>query len=186
MIIGLTGYAQSGKDSVAKILVEKHGFIRVAFADRIRDFLFDANPIYSWTANEPNYVRSLVEAVGWEEAKKNPEVRRLLQNVGVAARNIFGETFWIDQAMRQLDTVNDYVITDVRFTNEADTLKQINDWSEETVVELWRIKRTGTSAVNDHVSESEMDGYKVDKILSNSGTLEELELLVERRLNGSE
>ena len=69
MIIGLTGYAQSGKDSVAKILVEKHGFIRVAFADRIRDFVFDADPIYTWVGNEPRYLRSFIESEGWEEAK---------------------------------------------------------------------------------------------------------------------
>ena len=118
--------------------------------------------------------------------KRHSEVRRLLQNVGVAARNIFGEEFWIDQAMRQLDPKNDYVITDVRFTNEADTLKQMGEWVEGTEVELWRVKRTGTGAVNSHISENEMDGYKVDKILSNSETLEDLELLVERRLNGAE
>jgi hypothetical protein len=186
MIIGLTGYAQSGKDSVAKILVEKHGFIRVAFADRIRDFVFDADPMYTLVGNEPRYLRSFVESVGWEEAKKHPEVRRLLQNIGVAARNIFGEQFWIDQAMRQLDPENDYVITDVRFVNEANTLQQMGEWVEGATVELWRIKRAGTDAINSHVSEKEMDGYKVDKILSNSGTLEDLELLVDRRLNGSE
>ena len=39
-VIGLTGYAQSGKDTVASILVEKYGYRRIAFADKIRDFLF--------------------------------------------------------------------------------------------------------------------------------------------------
>ena len=45
MIIGLTGYARSGKDTVAQILVDKFGFTRVAFADPIRDFCYQVNPI---------------------------------------------------------------------------------------------------------------------------------------------
>ena len=36
MIIGLSGYAQSGKDEVAKVLVEDYGYKRVAFADKIK------------------------------------------------------------------------------------------------------------------------------------------------------
>ena len=38
-VIGLTGYAQSGKDTLASILVEKYGYSRVAFGDKIRDFI---------------------------------------------------------------------------------------------------------------------------------------------------
>ena len=44
MIIGLSGYAQSGKDTVAKVLIEEYGFTRIAFADKIREFLYDLNP----------------------------------------------------------------------------------------------------------------------------------------------
>ena len=33
-IIGLSGYARSGKDEAAKVLVEELGFPRVAFADK--------------------------------------------------------------------------------------------------------------------------------------------------------
>jgi hypothetical protein len=181
MIIGLTGYAQSGKDTVAKILVERYGYIRVAFADRIKDLLFEMNPIVGYT-DAPVYLRDVVERDGWEKAKSYGEIRRYLQNLGVGARNIFGEQFWIDQAVRQLDPDNNYVITDVRFTNEADMLRQMGEWVENTEVQIWRIKRPGIEAVNEHVSENEMDGYKVDQIFSNSGTLEGLELMVKTRM----
>ena len=36
MIIGLTGYKGSGKDTAASHLVEKYGFTRVAFADKLK------------------------------------------------------------------------------------------------------------------------------------------------------
>ena len=45
MIIGLTGYARSGKDTVAKILVDNYGYKRIAFADKIRELLVEINPI---------------------------------------------------------------------------------------------------------------------------------------------
>ena len=182
MIIGLTGYAQSGKDTVAKVLVEQHGFIRVAFADRIRDLLFETNPMYDSIVGEPLFVKAKVERDGWETAKKNPQIRRLLQNLGIAARNVFGEQFWVEQAMRQLDSNNNYVITDVRFLNEAEALRQMGEWVDGAKVHIWRIKRLGIEAVNDHVSEHELDDYKVDQIFTNNGSIEDLKLMVNTRM----
>ena len=50
--------------------------------------------------------------------------------------------------------------------------------------QLWRIKRLGIDAVNAHVSETQMDGYNVDQIFVNNGTIEDLESLVKTRMNG--
>ena len=65
MIIGLTGYAQSGKDTVAKILVENYGFTRIAFADKIREFLYETNPMYDSIVGEPLFVKAKVDRDGW-------------------------------------------------------------------------------------------------------------------------
>ena len=170
LILGLTGYAQSGKDSVAKILVEKHGYKRIAFADKIRDLLYKMDPY----VKGEYHLKILVDAYGWEIVKQTPEVRRMLQNLGMAAREAFGDTFWIDQALSNLHSFENYVVTDVRFANEATKIQFIGG-------RLWRIKRPGVEAVNEHISESDMDGYKVDQILMNRGTLEDLEELVNER-----
>ena len=45
MIIGLSGYAQVGKDTVAQILVEEYGYSRIGFADIIRNACYRLNPI---------------------------------------------------------------------------------------------------------------------------------------------
>jgi hypothetical protein len=103
----------------------------------------------------------------------------LLQSLGVAARNLFGEDFWINSALRHLEIQKNYVITDVRFANEADTIK-LNVESQ-----IWRIKRNGVEAVNGHVSEHDMDSYQVDMILKNEGTLEDLRTLVRKRMETS-
>jgi hypothetical protein len=99
-----------------------------------------------------------------------------LQNLGVGARKVLGDDVWVIAVLHKLNDSNkNYVITDVRFENEAVMIKKLNG-------ELWRVKRPGVEAVNDHVSEHELDGYKVDRILHNGGTLEELELLVTTRM----
>ena len=58
MIIGLTGYAQSGKDTLANILVENYGYTRVAFADKIREFLYEVNPMVGCSPS--GYLQDLV------------------------------------------------------------------------------------------------------------------------------
>jgi hypothetical protein len=177
MIIGLTGYAQSGKDTVAKILVENYGYTRVAFADKIRDFLYEMNPMVDNVAGEPIFLKERVDRDGWEVAKKNPHVRRALQNAGVSARKIFGEEFWIDRSLASILRNENTVITDVRFINEADVVKH-------QAGQVWRIKRLGVDAVNAHVSESQMDGYPVDQIFTNNSSIEDLELMVKTRMMG--
>lgn len=178
MIIGLTGYAQSGKDTVANILVENFGYTRIAFADKIREFLYETNPMYDSVVGEPLFVKAKVDRDGWEEAKKSPHIRRLLQTSGVAARKVFGENFWVQQALKDVHFEGNYVITDVRFTNEADIIKKYDN------SQLWRVKRLGVDAVNSHVSETELDGYPVDQIFINNTTIEDLEVLVKTRMAG--
>ena len=173
MIIGLSGYARSGKDEVAKILVEDYGYERVAFADAIRDLLYAANPVVNGLAND---IQHAVDHRGWDEIKKVPAVRMLLQNLGVGAREVLDESVWIVAALRKLNDINqDYVITDVRFENEAEMIKSLGGV-------LWRIRRHGVSAVNEHISENKLDGYKVDTILKNEGTLEDLRKMVHNRM----
>ena len=177
MIIGLTGYAQSGKDSVAKSLVQNYGYTRVAFADKIRDFLYEMNPMVDNVAFEPIFLKDRVDRDGWEVAKKNPQIRRTLQNAGVSARKVFGEDFWVDKALASILRHENTVITDVRFINEAEMVKHQDG-------QVWRIKRLGVTAVNGHVSEQEMDDYPVDQIFTNNSSIEDLELMVKTRMMG--
>ena len=176
MIIGLTGYAQSGKDSVANILVNNYGYTRVAFADPIRELLYQMNP----AVKDGGYrVQSTVDAYGWDVAKTAfPEVRNMLQNLGVGARKTFGDMFWVQQALRQVSPEGNFVITDVRYPNEAKAIRSYED------SQIWRIKRSGVDPVNAHASETAMDGERVDQIFVNNGTLEDLQVLISTRMRG--
>lgn len=175
MIIGLSGYAQSGKDEVAKILVKEYGFKRIAFADKIREFLYELDPgvLLDVPGTEQQItvgLQNLVEEVGWDWAKQYPSVRSLLQNVGVAARSVFHEDFWVIEAFKQFGPKdNNYVITDVRFKNEAATIQRLSLDGE-----LWRINRPGINPVNNHVSENDLDQFLFDATIVNDGSIEDL------------
>ena len=175
-LIGLTGYAQSGKDTVASILVEKYGYTRIAFADKIRDFLYGINPMVA--CSPTGYLQDLVNLVGWDKAKQEPQVRRLLQDLGISARELLDENIWITTALGKVDKDARVVVTDVRFENEAMMIKLMGG-------QLWRVKRVGFGPVNEHVSESELDGYKLNQIFVNNGTLEDLEVLVTTRMRNA-
>ena len=172
-LIGLTGYAQSGKDTLANILMDKYGYRRIAFADTIREFLYEVNPMVA--CSPTGYLKDLVNLVGWDKAKQEPQVRRLLQDLGVTARKLIDEDIWVKIALRNLSAGDRVVITDVRFENEAKSISALGG-------QLWRVKRAGVDAVNAHISETQLDGYRVDQIFLNNGTVEDLQLLVQIRM----
>jgi len=173
MIIGLTGYAQSGKDTLAGMLIGLHKYENRAFADPIRKLLYDMNPIVK---GEDYTVQGVVDGYGWDFAKTAfPEVRSLLQTLGVGARKLFGDDFWVSQGLSGLTPGDRVVITDVRFPNEADAIKDLGG-------QIWRVKRLGVGAVNSHVSETAMDGYKVDQIFINNGSVDDLMALLQARM----
>src|SRR6478609_11250458 len=159
-IIGLSGFARSGKDEAARVLVEEYGFVRVAFADKLREVLYALNPIVDMGFDDflelqPVYVQEVIDAYGWDgykETEYGTEIRRLLQRLGTeAGRQTLWDTIWIDAA---LDTVsaNKVVVTDARFYNEFDAVRERGGV-------IWRIERDGVGPANSHASEMEAIDY---------------------------
>ena len=164
MIIGLSGYARSGKDTVAELLVLNYGFKRMAFADGIRDALTALNPIL----HDGYRLNEMVKMYGWEVAKGKDEVRRLLQVMGTeVGRKLINEDVWVWRLFNQINTDERIVIPDVRFPNEARMIEQQGG-------EVWRINRHNHGAVNDHVSERAMDNHMFQRVIYNDGTLLDL------------
>jgi len=164
MIIGLSGYAQSGKDTVAELLCLNYGFKRISFALPMRDAIYTLNPV----VEGGNRVADLVDEYGWDVAKANPEVRRLLQVFGTeVGRELFGERFWIDQAFKRAEEYQRVVFSDVRFPNEAKAILQRGG-------DVWRINRHNHTAVNGHTSEHAMDNFMFKHVIFNNGTLDDL------------
>lgn len=179
MIIGLSGYARSGKDTVAEYLVDNYGFTRVAFADEIRRALLAINPWVGGIAS----LNEMVEHEGWDNVKIIPHAREMLQNLGVYARDTWGASFWINELFRHMDKncrdengeLKDIVITDVRFKNEANA---VAGWVAKNPV-LIRINRPSVAPVNQHISEVDLDDYVFKHIIDNDSDIFDLYLKVE-------
>lgn len=166
MIIGLSGYAQVGKDTVAQILVEEYGYTRIAFADIIKKAAYVLDPIISLDGMR---LQHAVEKYGWESAKQVPEVRRLLQVLGSeVGRDLIDPGLWVELTMFAVRAEDKIVISDVRFRNEAEEIK----WKHG---EIWRVSRIEKDTpVNVHRSETDMDSWDFDQYVANNGTLADL------------
>lgn len=175
-IIAFAGFAQSGKDSAGKYLVENHGFTRISFADAVRDALYALNPFVATRTFGVLTISALLDRVDWETAKKEHNVRELLQRMGTeVGRQIFSENCWIDIARRKADGLQKIVFTDTRFTNEAELIKSLGG-------RVVRIERDGVAAINSHISDKPLPDYLIDLVIQNNGTLEDLHSEVQKLL----
>jgi hypothetical protein len=163
-VIGLSGYARTGKDTVAKILVEEHGYTRVAYADQLRELTLRVDPYVTTAGTRLSVV---IGQYGWERAKDTfPEVRRLLQVIGVGVRDVVGTGAWVEAAYRKMaDQEGRYVLPDVRFPNELALVRDLNGLTV-------RVHRPGYGPVNDHISETALDGERFGAEVWNSEGLE--------------
>jgi hypothetical protein len=179
MIIGLCGPAGSGKDTVRSILERKHGFVGLAFADPIHEMLkaLLATIDMRTYGNYRSLKERPVPLIG-------ASYREMAQTLGTEwGRKQIGENFWVAIAMHRVRMMKAYgnrriVISDVRFPNEMRAIREVGG-------RIWAITRTGVEPVNDHVSEAMARDavHFADRIISNDGTIEDLERAVSETLN---
>lgn len=169
-LLGLTGKAGSGKDTAA-IALRSLGFVRVAFADPIRDML---------------------RALGVSEehmsgpAKEMPvphlglSYRRLAQTLGTEWGRTLDPDFWIRVARERIACQlghSPVVVTDVRFDNEARLIREMGG-------ALLQIERPGIPAVAAHVSEAGVDPEFVHAVVFNDTALDQFERRIEAVARG--
>lgn len=166
MIIGLTGAAFSGKDTVGIYLARSHNFSMFAFADPIREGL---KAMLDLTASDfkPENKERTIDWIG-----RSP--RQLMQSLGTEwGRELVGATIWTDHMARRIDSATrageDVVITDVRFNTEVDLIKRLGG-------EIWRVSRPNAETTSHwtHRSETEAAAIAHDRQLINDGTVEQL------------
>lgn len=187
-VIGLTGRAQHGKDTIGQHLVGKYGFVRVSFADKLKELALRVDPILfipdsesqeEWLAasgrgwDDEVRLSWLVSEYGWDEAKLFPEVRRFLQALGNEAREVLGPDVWVEavrgEASRAVVDGQDLVFTDVRYPNEADFIRELSG-------QLWLVRRPNFDNGVDpnHPSERQVEELGAPYVVYNRGTLDDL------------
>lgn len=178
LIVGIGHVARVGKDTAATALCRDLGFVRLAFADQLKELALEADPLVTPavkvvnTASGHGHLAWVVAGLGGFDAAKDtyPEVRKFLQRLGVGCRKVFGEEFWIDRLLERAAGHPRVVIPDVRFANEAAAIKARGG----VVI---RINRPGYVAAG-HVSETELSDWDFDEEFLNVGSVVELQVAV--------
>lgn len=179
MIIGLDGYAGAGKDTVADIFT-KMGFIKVAFADALReaashsfgieldyflnrglkDKAFEKPFILS-----PKDICDFCTHLGYEHRCdevvlrfRYTEVvspRHLLQFVATEiGRDTLSPTIWIDKYIERIPDSHRVVTPDARFDNERSLIKDLEG-------KVFWIERPGLAQIENHISGT--DKWPIDR-----------------------
>lgn len=192
IVIGLTGKARSGKDTVADYLVYNYGFKKYSIANAVKDAALAVNPIVYWDkfSDKPVRLAQLISAVGWEIAKDTyPEVRSILQLLGTEAGwKMHGQDMWTRRTEQAIRNENDprtmrVVISDIRFPHEIDMLRSL---SEEYLVARVERDNVGISGTSLGQHESENNEFPVDFHIMNDGSLGELSSKVDFLVSGIE
>lgn len=172
-LIGLTGRAGCGKDTVARFLCEANGFVQIALADPLREGIKAMLGITDKQLQD----RALKEAtIDW--LGRSP--RELLQTLGTEwGREHVAADLWLRVAARRIERIKasppclhvaGIVISDIRFENEA-------DWLREQGGQVWHIKGRSTTASNTaaaHSSEQHVPAMAGEPRIYNFGTLDNL------------
>lgn len=166
-LIGLAGLKGAGKDSAAFYLSRCFGFRRLALADPIRDGLL---AMLDLTLDELNN-RAFKEApIDWLGCSP----RHLMQTLGTEwGRTHIAGDLWLRIASRRISASQNeghrnIVITDIRFENEA-------EWIREQGGVIWHIVRPADSDVSDqHLSEAGIQVWPGDEVILNRGSLDDL------------
>lgn len=159
-LIGLAGFKRSGKDTAAQALLRAGGWVRVAFADALREEVFKQYPA---AAQVPDAQKDRPR-----KELGGRSLRALLIEIGMQ-RRAQDPDYWVrlalDRIAIELDNGHSVVVTDVRMPNEVDALRRLG------ALLVW-IKRPGTQS-NGHVTEQDISA-DCDLVLHNYGTPEDL------------
>ncbi|MFD7677501.1 hypothetical protein [Streptomyces sp. NPDC060187] len=174
LIVGLSGYARSGKNTAADALIQR-GWRQAGYADKLKEFLYQVNPLIPGYFGAGNLrLRQLVDSTGWDYAKtKYPEVRSLLQRTGTeAGRRVLGDDVWVEALYADHHDAAGLVVTDVRFPNEAEAVAKRGGV-------MIRVERPGVGPTKDkhgraHISETALDDWPFDHVLVNDGLVADL------------
>ncbi len=166
-VVGLTGAAGCGKDTLAQKLVEK-GWVRVAFADALKDMCID----YLGLSHDDVYTQEGKMRFNETWGMTN---REILQKVGTdAMRDGFHNDVWIKIAeikIRKLLSENKKVIvTDCRFDNEAQMCESLGGICVRIVRPNIQSNLTGVEKT--HSSESGISDGFISFEISNNSTVE--------------
>jgi dephospho-CoA kinase len=180
-VIGVCGRRRSGKDTVASILHELHGYENVKISNDLKTAL---KILFGF--NHEQIEEHLKDVV---DERWGVSPRQAMQFIGTEVMQFkiaellpdIGRKFWINGFINKhivgKDTNKLLVITDIRFLHEYEELrKHLSD--EFLMVKVER--ELPSSQADNHSSEQEFLQIPVNYTIVNNGTKEDLKLSISR------
>lgn len=164
-LIGLTGRAGVGKDTLAAWLASEHGYQVRAFADPLRALL---NARFGWQPQQWAN-REWKETAAWHNEAGPFSPRNWMQWLGTEVlREHAGYDIFVRLAFRDWDLQPfTMVLADVRFDNEAQAIIERGGLVLE-------VTRAAAAPVNPHVSEHGVTPTLIHGSVCNDGSREQL------------
>lgn len=192
LIIGISGKARAGKDTLGDFLVKAFReklnmeFSKIAYADGLKEKVMNEfgltwDQLYGDLKEVPDkrYPKKVNKDSNYEDGKVWGDKdlywtpREILQFIGTECYRTIDDYFWVKYLFKTIDD-NDYknvIITDCRFKSEIDPIKDRGGHHIKIVRDYDGVVHNKT-----HVSEMELEeDYKVDVKINNNSTLEFLE-----------
>lgn len=168
ILIGITGKAGCGKDTVGEILAKEYNFIILSFARPIQQMVTSllGEDLSRWADRE------------WRETEIpiwNCSPRFMAQTLGTEwGRNQITPSIWLDLTLNKIISgMGKVAITDVRFRNEADVIRS-PEWGGY-IVHVHRAELDAPGATYNHASESGIGNPNTEDFhINNFGTREDL------------
>ena len=186
MIIGICGFQSSGKDTIAKLLINEYGFKKLSFATALKDivaimFGWSRDKLEGLTKEDREWRESI--DTWWADKLQMPQLtpRFVLQYIATDLfRNHFHHEIWITIVEKQLKQYNNIVISDCRFENEINLLikygakiikvyRNLDGW-----VSKYKLGYNVEEVKKMHASETEWIRCHCDYEITNNGTIDEL------------
>ena len=209
MIVGITGFIGSGKDTIADYLVTFKGFRRMSFAEPLKDAI---SAIFGWDRDllegKTAHSREWREQVDtwWAKRLDLPHLtpRYVLQQWGTeVGRRAFHDDIWVASIENRLRHIKDnIVLSDARFPNELKAIKnaggitiRVNrgpnpvwydaalEFSKGYYSAGYPDARKLLDEYNVHASEYSSVGLQHDFYIDNNGTVDQLHKNIDLVIN---
>lgn len=164
MVIGLTGLMNSGKSTVADYLVTHRDFVRLKFAQGLKEMV-------RALGLSDDEIEGVLKEIPCDKLNGRTP-RYAMQTLGTEwGRTHMGQDFWVNllvQKAHRLGFGVNIVIDDCRFPNEAVAIQR------DLQGRVWKLVRGVQPMGVGHASEKEQAYVNADTVVYNNGTLDEL------------
>lgn len=167
-IVGISGKAGAGKDTIAECLVKSYGYTRIGLADALKNEVVSKFPLtLRAILGEHMADADLGEVVGGRT--KPLALRRLLQEYGTEVRRADNPMYWITRYIKALRACQTPVVTpDVRFPNEAEVIAMYGG------VIIGVLRPEQSREAEGHASEAWAGSASWSRTFVNHGSIEDL------------